>query len=127
MSESNTRFRILTEEERSKINPEKFFVKLTVEFGPAANVSEEWNHEQILSFYEKHGTQGRAHPPAFHVLMSYLRDYLAFCWENDIPVECESPSKVLLRLDTCSMNCRPDPINPQLKGQIVYPTLCQFC
>ena len=128
MNEATPKFKVLDEEELSKIDPKNFFVRVTVEFGPEANVSENLTQEELLAFYDEHGTHGHKNPTFFHVLMSFLRDYQAFCSNNNIPIESNSPTKVVLTLGACSRNCRPSPILfPNVYGQLVYPSLCVYC
>jgi hypothetical protein len=128
MSEAIPKFKVLDEDELSKVDPKNFFVRLTIEFGPEANISEKSTQEELLAFYQEHGKHGDNNPAFFHVLMSFLRDYQAFCWNNNVPIESESPTKLVLTLGACSKNCRPSPVLfPDVYGEIVYPSLCVYC
>ena len=115
-----SRFNQLSQSELESVNFDDFFVRLTIEFGPAANASP-MVQEDFQSFLKKQADENQ--DSFFQALMLFIRDYQAALSESKTPQNIDASSPITITMGACQ-SCRT---LSGAWGQWVYPSFCQRC
>jgi hypothetical protein len=89
----------MSDQEFSKVDAKKHFLQLTVEFGPGAELPENFNHGDLHAFCENHA---EGNPGSFlHALMGFLRDHQAAGFESGVLREDKASRSLTITMSKC--------------------------